>query len=121
MPSGKLSERWRKGPGCSRRICNSRYFPAEGNRPMPKLAANLHYMFDEVPFLDRFAMAAHAGFKAVEFQVPYDWRVEALVERLQHHSLKMAIQGPVTGTAASVALPHCPGASKNSGAISRQP
>ena len=49
---------------------------------MPKLAANLHYMFDEVPFLDRFAMAAHAGFKAVEFQVPYDWPVEALVERL---------------------------------------
>src|ERR1700693_3351249 len=91
MPSGKLSERWRKGPGCSRRICNSRYFPAEGNRPMPKLAANLHYMFDEVPFLDRFAMAAHAGFKAVEFQVPYDWRVEALVERLQHHSLKMVL------------------------------
>jgi hydroxypyruvate isomerase len=41
--------------------------------------------------LDRFAMAAHAGFKAVEFQVPYDWPVEALVERLQHPSLKMVL------------------------------
>ena len=58
---------------------------------MPKLAANLHYMFDEVPFLDRFAMAAHAGFKAVEFQVPYDWPVEALVERLQQYSLRMVL------------------------------
>ena len=36
-------------------------------------------------------MAAHAGFKAVEFQVPYDWPVEALVERLQHPSLKMVL------------------------------
>ena len=36
-------------------------------------------------------MAAHAGFKAVEFQVPYDWPVEALAERLQHPSLKMVL------------------------------
>ena len=58
---------------------------------MPKLAANLHYLFAEVPFLDRFAMAAAAGFKAVEFQVPYDWPVEALAERLQQHALKMVL------------------------------
>ena len=32
---------------------------------MPKLAANLHYLFAEVPFLDRFAMAAAAGFAGV--------------------------------------------------------
>ena len=90
---------------------------------MPKLAANLHYMFDEVRFLDRFAMAARAGFKAVEFQVPYDWPIEALVERLQRHSLKMVLcdtkpgdwNGGERGTAA------LRGARKSSGAISRRP
>ena len=40
---------------------------------MPKFAANLHYLFTEVPFLDRFEAAAEAGFKAVEFQVPYEY------------------------------------------------
>lgn len=33
---------------------------------MPKFAANLTMMFNEVPFLDRFARAAAAGFEAVE-------------------------------------------------------
>jgi hydroxypyruvate isomerase len=40
--------------------------------PVPKFAANLHYLFSEVTFLDRFEAAARAGFKGVEFQVPYD-------------------------------------------------
>ncbi|MCX7383280.1 MAG: hydroxypyruvate isomerase, partial [Alphaproteobacteria bacterium] len=34
---------------------------------MPRLAANLSMMFNEVPMLDRFAAAAKAGFSAVEF------------------------------------------------------
>jgi len=40
---------------------------------MPRFAANLHYLFSELPFLDRFEAAAAAGFKAVEFQVLYDY------------------------------------------------
>jgi 2-dehydrotetronate isomerase len=39
---------------------------------MPRLAANLTMMFNEVPFLDRFKAAADAGFGAVEFLFPYD-------------------------------------------------
>ena len=39
---------------------------------MPKFAANLTMMFNEVPFLDRFEAAAKAGFKYVEFLWPYD-------------------------------------------------
>ena len=39
---------------------------------MPKFAANLTMLFTELPFLDRFAAAAGAGFKAVEFLFPYD-------------------------------------------------
>ncbi|MCL6515454.1 TIM barrel protein [Alicyclobacillus sp.] len=33
---------------------------------------NLSLMFQEVPFLERFAAARRAGFRAVEFQFPYD-------------------------------------------------
>ena len=47
---------------------------------MPKFAANLTMMFTEVPFLDRFAAAARAGFSAVEFLVPYDHLPEAVAE-----------------------------------------
>lgn len=38
---------------------------------MVKLSANLSMMFTEVGFLDRFAAAASAGFKGVEFLFPY--------------------------------------------------
>ena len=37
---------------------------------MPKFAANLHYLFNEHAFPDRFAAAADAGFRGVEAQVP---------------------------------------------------
>ena len=39
---------------------------------MPRFAANLTMMFNEVPFLDRFDAAAKAGFTAVEFLFPYE-------------------------------------------------
>ena len=39
---------------------------------MPKFAANLSMMFNEVPFPARFAAAAAAGFKGVEFLFPYE-------------------------------------------------
>jgi hydroxypyruvate isomerase len=41
---------------------------------MPKLAANLSMLFVECDFLDRFAAAARAGFRGVEYQYPYDWK-----------------------------------------------
>jgi len=58
---------------------------------MPKFAANLHYLFSEVPFLDRFEAAARTGFKGVEFQVPYDHPPAELAARLQAHGLKMVL------------------------------
>ena len=39
---------------------------------MPKFAANLTMMFNEHPFPLRFAAAARAGFRAVEFLFPYE-------------------------------------------------
>lgn len=58
---------------------------------MPRFAANLTLMFTEVPFLDRFAQAAEAGFEAVEFLFPYDHPPEAIGERLKAHGLTQAL------------------------------
>jgi hydroxypyruvate isomerase len=58
---------------------------------MPKFAANLHYLFAEVPFLERFEAAARAGFRAVEFQVPYDFPIPELVARLRGNGLEMVL------------------------------
>ncbi len=58
---------------------------------MPKFAANLHYLFTELPFLERFEAAAAAGFRAVEFQVPYDYPGGELKARLDSNSLEMVL------------------------------
>lgn len=58
---------------------------------MPKFAANLHYLFTELPFPDRFEAAASCGFKAVEFQVPYDHAPVDLSARLRANGLKMVL------------------------------
>jgi hydroxypyruvate isomerase len=38
---------------------------------MPRFSANLSMLFTELPFIDRFAAAAEAGFQGVECQFPY--------------------------------------------------
>jgi len=54
---------------------------------VPKLAANLSMLFNEVDFLDRFEAAARTGFKGVEFLFPYAYPKEQLAERLRRHGL----------------------------------
>ena len=54
---------------------------------MPKFAANLTLLFNEVDFLDRFQAAADAGFKGVEYLFPYAWPGAALAERLHRAGL----------------------------------
>jgi hydroxypyruvate isomerase len=58
---------------------------------MPKFAANLSMMFNEVPFLDRFAAAAKAGFKGVEFLFPYAHKKEEIAERLGANNLTQVL------------------------------
>ena len=58
---------------------------------MPQFAANLHYLFSELPFLERFEAAAAAGFNAVEFQVPYDYPAAELTARLRANALQMVL------------------------------
>ena len=45
---------------------------------MPRFAANLTMLFNEAPFLDRFALAANAGFEGVEYLFPYEFEKVAL-------------------------------------------
>ena len=58
---------------------------------MPQFAANLTMMFNEVPFLDRFAEAARAGFKGVEFLFPYEYDKQRLAALLEEHGLKIVL------------------------------
>src|SRR5258707_7193836 len=58
---------------------------------MPRFAANLSMMFNEVPFLDRFDAAADAGFTAVEFLFPYEHPAEKVGERLHRNGLTQAL------------------------------
>ncbi|MBL6941093.1 MAG: TIM barrel protein [Rhodospirillales bacterium] len=58
---------------------------------MPKLAANLSWLFTEVDFLDRFAAAAEAGFKGVEFLFPYDFKASEVSSRLVEHNLQVVL------------------------------
>ena len=55
---------------------------------MPKFAANLTMMFNEVPFMERFGAAAQAGFKAVEFLFPYDHPAEEIAQQLNANQLE---------------------------------
>lgn len=58
---------------------------------MPKFAANLTMLFNEVPFLDRFALAREAGFDGVEFLFPYAYEAQQLAERLRRHQLQLVL------------------------------
>src|SRR5438067_1399649 len=65
---------------------------------MPKFAANLSMMFQEIPnFLDRFDAAAKAGFKAVEFLFPYEHTPSAIAERVEKNRLTLALFNTVPG------------------------
>ena len=54
---------------------------------MPRFAANLTMLFNEVPFLDRFERAAKAGFEAVEFLFPYAYSTADIKARLDDNGL----------------------------------
>lgn len=55
---------------------------------MPRLAANITMMFNELPFLDRIEAAAQAGFKAVEFLFPYEHPAEAIAGKLSQNGVQ---------------------------------
>lgn len=64
---------------------------------MPKFAANLTMLFNELPFLDRFAAARAAGFSGVEYLFPYDFEKSVLGEQLQRHELTQVLHNLPAG------------------------
>jgi len=64
---------------------------------MPRFAANLTMLFNEVPFLGRFERAAQAGFTAVEFLFPYAWTPAEIRQRLDAHGLKLVLHNLPAG------------------------
>jgi hydroxypyruvate isomerase len=68
---------------------------------MPKFCANLTLLYNEHPFLDRFAAAARAGFKGVEYLFPYDYDKRELAELLRRHRLTQVLHNLPAGDWAS--------------------
>lgn len=77
---------------------------------MPRFAANLTTMFGEWSFLDRFAAAADAGFKAVEIQFPYHAPADQVASRLSRANLSLVMFNVEAGTfgAAERGYAACP-------------
>src|SRR3546814_11381871 len=58
---------------------------------MPRFAANVSFMFQEDPFLDRFAAAAGQGFEAVEFTFPSDFAPAAVAAAVRDAGLQVVL------------------------------
>ena len=58
---------------------------------MPKLAANVSMLFPQLDFLDRFAAARAAGFRAVEYQFPYDHDAKEVARRVRDARLEAVL------------------------------
>ena len=67
---------------------------------MPRLSANLRWVFTELPFFERFEAAARAGFEAVEYGWPYEHQPSAIRARLADHGLRIVLINTPQGEAA---------------------
>ena len=69
---------------------------------MPQFAANLSWLYAELPFLKRFEAAARDGFKGVEILSPYAWPAAELKALLTANGLQLVlINTPPGGTDAA--------------------
>jgi hydroxypyruvate isomerase len=64
---------------------------------VPRLAANLSTLFPEVDFLERFAAAAKAGFRYVEYQFPYAWPADELARRVRDAGVELVLHNLPAG------------------------
>jgi len=58
---------------------------------MPRFAANLSMLYNDVDFPDRFDAAARDGFRAVEYLFPYAYPAQELAARLQTNGLQQVL------------------------------
>ncbi len=64
---------------------------------MPRFAANLTMLFNELPFMQRFEAAAKAGFKAVEYLFPYAYDKKELAAALKANGLAQVLHNLPAG------------------------
>lgn len=64
---------------------------------MPKLAANVSTLFPQLDFLDRFAAAAQAGFRYVEYQFPYAWPAQEVARRARAAGVEVVLHNLPAG------------------------
>jgi hydroxypyruvate isomerase len=58
---------------------------------MPRFSANLSFLYQELPFLDRLGAAAADGFRGVEYMSPYEFELAEIKRRLREHRLEQAL------------------------------
>ncbi|WP_236796990.1 hydroxypyruvate isomerase family protein [Amycolatopsis sp. GM8] len=66
-----------------------------------RFAANLKWLFTEVPFVERFDAAARAGFTAVEYASPYEYEARQLRALLDNAGLEQILINTPMGPAGS--------------------
>ena len=98
-----MRARWRQlsRPGPTRRWMSQvklqqksafKFLPArDSKRPMPRLSANLRYLFRELPLADRFSEVAKFGFGAVEYPFPYGETPSFFMQALEDNNLQMVL------------------------------
>ncbi|MDF9787937.1 hydroxypyruvate isomerase [Polynucleobacter sphagniphilus] len=64
---------------------------------MPRFAANLTMLFNEDPFMERFARAKIAGFNAVEFLFPYAFPAQEIKAKLDQYALQLVLHNLPAG------------------------
>jgi hydroxypyruvate isomerase len=67
---------------------------------VPRLAANLSLLYPQLPFLERFAAAARAGFRGVEYQFPYAFAKGEVAERARAAGVEVVLHNIPAGDAA---------------------
>lgn len=68
---------------------------------MPRLAANLSLLFSQHAFLDRFAAAAAAGFRYVEYQFPYAHEAAAIAAAANRAGVQVVLHNLPAGDMAA--------------------
>ena len=64
---------------------------------MPRFAANVSTLFTEAGFLERFAAARKAGFRAVEYQYPYDFAAAEVARAVREAGVEVVLHNMPPG------------------------
>lgn len=79
---------------------------------MPKFSANLDWLFTDLPYGDRFAAAAAAGFTGVECLRPYALPAGDVRKKLERYGTKMALINTPASSDGLLGIAATPGRSK---------